>query len=117
MNITETETPVRVVAKTCGSKDNNRMKVTYAFVDSYHSLCIDKKDIMYAELEACEKLLKYAVDESDKKTIQSEIAESKMVFGSFDLALRLYTCYSSRRIISKHIQISKSTYALPICVG
>jgi hypothetical protein len=78
MNISETETPVSVVAKTCGSKENNKRKVTYAFVDSYHSLCLDKKDIMYAELEACERLLKYAVDEGDKKTIQSEIAELKM---------------------------------------
>jgi hypothetical protein len=77
MNISETETPVSVVAKTCGSKENNKRKVTYAFVDSYHSLCLDKKDIMYAELAACE-LLKYAVDEGDKKTIQSGIAELKM---------------------------------------
>jgi hypothetical protein len=78
MNISETETPVRIVAKTCDSKETKKRKVTYAFVDSYHGLCLDKKDIMYAELEACDRLLKYAVDESDKKTIESEIAELKM---------------------------------------
>jgi hypothetical protein len=32
---------------------------------------------MYAELEACERLLKYAAD-ADKKTVESEIRELKM---------------------------------------
>jgi hypothetical protein len=78
MNISETETLIRVIAKTCGCRENNKRKVTYALVDSYHSLCLDKKDIIYAELEACEKLLKYTLEEDDKKTIESEIAELKM---------------------------------------
>ncbi|HYT03210.1 MAG TPA: hypothetical protein VEL70_09880 [Candidatus Acidoferrum sp.] len=78
MNISETEAPIRVIAKTCGCRENNKRKVTYALVDSYHSLCLDKKDIIYAELEACEKLLKYTLEEDDKKTIESEIAELKM---------------------------------------
>jgi hypothetical protein len=78
MNISETEAPIRVIAKTCGCRENNKRKVTYALVDSYHSLCLDKKDIIYAELEACEKLLKYTLEDDDKKTIESEIAELKM---------------------------------------
>jgi hypothetical protein len=49
--------------------------VTYALVDSYHSLCLDKKHIIYAELEACEKLLNYTLEDDDKKTIETEIAE------------------------------------------
>ncbi len=78
MNISETEAPIRVIAKTCGCRESNKRKVTYALVDSYHSLCLDKKDIIYAELEACKKLLKYTLEEDDKKTIESEIAELKM---------------------------------------
>jgi hypothetical protein len=78
VNISETEAPIRVIAKTCGCRENNKRKVTYALVDSYHSLCLDKKDIIYAELEACEKLFKYTLEEDDKKTIESEIAELKM---------------------------------------
>jgi hypothetical protein len=35
---------------------------------------------MYAELEACERLLKYAVD-TDKKIVESEIRELKMALG------------------------------------
>jgi hypothetical protein len=78
MNISETEAPARLVAKTCSCGDKNKNKVTYEFIDSYHSLCLDKKDIIYAEIEASDTLLKDVSDERDKKTIESEIAELKM---------------------------------------
>ena len=78
MNISETEAPIRVIAKTCGCRENKKRKVTYALVDSYHRLCLDKKDIIYAEHEASEKLLKYTLEEDDKKTLESEIPELKM---------------------------------------
>jgi hypothetical protein len=78
VNISGTEVPVRVIAKTCNCKGDNKKKVAYSFVDSYHSLCLDKKDIIYAELEACETLLKYAADQADRKTIESEISELRM---------------------------------------
>ena len=51
MNIIEPESPVTILAKTCGCKEKN-MKVTYFFIDSCHTLCLDKKDIIYAEIEA-----------------------------------------------------------------
>ena len=78
MNISETQAPVRLVAKTCSCEDKNKNKVTYEFVDSYHSLCLDKKDIIYAEIEASDTLLEHVWDEGDKKTIESEIAELTM---------------------------------------
>ena len=78
MNISETEAPVRLVAKTCGSGEKNKSKVTYEFIDSYQSLCLDKKDIIYAQLEASDRLLEYVSDEGDKKTVESEIVELKM---------------------------------------
>jgi hypothetical protein len=81
MNIGESEELVKVVAKTCGCKqksNNTSRKVTYSFVDDYHNLCIDKKDIISAELEACERLLKRTTDEIDKKIIETEISELKM---------------------------------------
>ena len=54
MNIVETEEPLKVIAKTCKRKerehsndDNNKKRdVIYSFVDSYHSLSLDKKDII-----------------------------------------------------------------------
>jgi hypothetical protein len=78
MNIAYSEVPMTVEAKTCGCKEKNMQKVTYSFTDSYHSLCIDKKDIISAELEACGRLLKYTADKADRETIEKEIAELKM---------------------------------------
>jgi hypothetical protein len=77
MNISDSESPVTIMAKTCGCKEKN-MKVTYSFIDSYHSLCLDKKDIISAEIDACQKLTKYTVDEKDKLVIEKELAELKM---------------------------------------
>jgi hypothetical protein len=54
------------------------MKVTYFFIDSCHTLCLDKKDIIYAQIEACSRLSRYNRDEKDKKVIENEIEELKM---------------------------------------
>ena len=77
MNISNTESPVTILAKTCGCKEK-KMKVTDSFIDSYHSICLDKKDIISAEIEACNSLSQYTVDEKDKMAIETEIAELKM---------------------------------------
>ncbi len=78
MNIAETEVSSEIVAKTCNCKDNDR-KVIYSFLDSYHNLCSDKKEILYNELIACEKLLKYSSDLLDKHAIQREIVDLKLM--------------------------------------
>ena len=77
MNIAHVEEDHDIVAKTCGCKDKTR-KVTYSFVDSYHSLCRDKKDILISEIQACERLLKYTREENDKIILENEIAELKL---------------------------------------
>lgn len=73
MNVTDTESPT-ILAKTCGCKEKY-LKVTYFFIDSCHSLCLDKKDLIYAEIDACNRLSRYSRDEMDKKIIEKEIAE------------------------------------------
>lgn len=77
MNISDTESPLTILAKTCACKEKNR-KVTYAFIDTYHSLCLDKKDIISSQLEACERLSKNTLDGKDKIAIEIEMAELKM---------------------------------------
>jgi hypothetical protein len=77
MNIANIEVPLKIVAKTYVCKEKQK-KVTYSFIDESHGLCIDKKDIISAELEACERLLKYTADKADEGTIKKEIAELKM---------------------------------------
>ena len=78
MNITESEAPYEITVKTCGCKDNER-KVIYSFVESFHNLSKDKKDILISENKhACERLRKYARDERDKEVIEAEISDLKM---------------------------------------
>ncbi|HEY7078145.1 MAG TPA: hypothetical protein VH500_00490 [Nitrososphaeraceae archaeon] len=77
MNIAEPEQPIQIIAKTCGCK-GAATKITYSFIDTYHSLCFDKKDIISSELEACDSLLEHTTDQKDRKSIQNEIAELKM---------------------------------------
>lgn len=82
MNISKAESPYDIVAKTCGCVDKKR-KVTYSLIDSYHSLCHDKKDLILGQIEACQRLAKYTAqydrNEIDRQAIENEINELKMV--------------------------------------
>lgn len=78
MNIAESENESTVIARTCGNAGKSARKVTYSFIETYHSLCIDKKDILLAQIEACEKLANYVTDEDDKTAIQKEITELRI---------------------------------------
>jgi hypothetical protein len=74
MNITEDEAQV-LEARTCGEKNK---RVAYKFIDRFHSLCVDKRDIMLAEIGACEMLLQACHDETDRGAVENEIADLKM---------------------------------------
>jgi hypothetical protein len=74
MNIAEEEDAV-IEARTCGDKNK---RVAYKFMNGFHSLCLDKKDILLAEIGACEMLLRACHDDEDKKAVEKEIAELKM---------------------------------------
>lgn len=64
-----------IEAWTCGNKNR---RVAYKFMDGFHSLCIEKKDIMIAEIGACEMLLRECREEVCRKVVEKEIAELKM---------------------------------------
>lgn len=74
MNIEEAESPF-VEARTCG--DKNR-RVAYKLMDAFHSLCMDKKDILLGEIEACETLLRSCHEEQDRMAVEKEISDLKM---------------------------------------
>lgn len=74
MNIAEGEDQI-IEARTCG--DQNK-RVAYKFMDGFHSLCLDKRDIMLGEIGACELLLRACRDDADRKAVEKEIAELKM---------------------------------------
>jgi hypothetical protein len=42
------------------------------------NLSKDKKDIIISEIQACERLRKYARDEIDREVIEAEISDLKM---------------------------------------
>ena len=75
MNIGYSEANHILDAKTCGCKTSGR--VAYSFVHAYHGLSIERKEILIAEIEACERLLKYA-DEQEGQIVRKEIAELKL---------------------------------------
>ncbi|MEO9362984.1 MAG: hypothetical protein ABI348_03695 [Nitrososphaera sp.] len=77
MNIADSEVAQVIIARTCGCNEVGR-KVTYNFADPYHALCLDKKDIILAQLQACETLLKYPGDDTDRRVVEKEIAELRM---------------------------------------
>jgi hypothetical protein len=66
-----------MTAKTCGCQDKDQ-KVTYAFSYEPHSLCMDKKDVLEAQIHACERLLKYTKDAVERRAVEKEIAELRM---------------------------------------
>lgn len=78
MDVVYPQSNLVVIAKTCGHKDGGGQKVTYALSEEFHSLCMDRKDVLQAEVEACEKLLKHVVNESDRSIIEEEISALKM---------------------------------------
>ena len=77
MNIAENESLV-VEARTCGGGNSRTKKVAYKFNDAFHSVCLDKRDIMLSEISACEELLKYCSDVSDRIAVEKELSELKM---------------------------------------
>jgi hypothetical protein len=71
------ETPLIIEAKTTGSNSNRN--VTYSPIDAYHNLFIDKRDLILAQIHACERLLKYTNDRIDQIILEKEIADLKLM--------------------------------------
>jgi hypothetical protein len=77
MNIIESETPYLVEARTCGCKERGK-SVSYHFIESAHSLCLGKGELMLAQIQACERLLKYTKEDEEITTLKDEITKLKL---------------------------------------
>ena len=75
MNI-ESEEGSLLVARTAGSKSGPR--VTYSFTNPVNVLAVGKKEIILAEIEACERLLKFTKDVIERGLIEKEISVLRM---------------------------------------
>ncbi|CAN5725541.1 hypothetical protein BH23THE1_BH23THE1_11570 [soil metagenome] len=77
MNIIESEAPYLVEARTCGCKERGK-SVSYHFIESAHSLCLGKGELMLAQIQACERLLKYTKEDEEITTLKDEITKLKL---------------------------------------
>lgn len=77
MNIIESEVPYLVEARTCGCKERGR-SVSYHFIESTHNLCLEKGELMLAQIQACERLLKYAKEAEEIDVLKEEIAKLRL---------------------------------------
>ncbi len=64
-----------IEAKTHKSK--NSRKISYHVFESPYAICLDKKEIVLAQIQACEHLLDRTKDEDDFEAITKEILELK----------------------------------------
>jgi hypothetical protein len=76
MNIVCTDENM-IVAKTCGCEKGSKQNVAYAFSDEFHSIYMDKKEILRAVIDSCERLSKYATTESEKAVVKEKSPISK----------------------------------------
>jgi len=77
MNVTDLETLIQIDAKICGSERSR--KIAYSIMDFHHSLYINKKDIILAQIQACELLFKYTTDECDINILNKETLDLKLM--------------------------------------
>ena len=76
MSVTDLESSIQIDAKICGSVE--RRRIAYSIVDFHHSLYINTKDIILAQISACE-LHKYTTDSFDKNVLKKEISDLKLM--------------------------------------
>ena len=67
-----------MIAKTCKSNTSSG-KVIYTVENPESIIYLGKKDILFNQLNACEKLIDYAKDNNDLELIQTEINELKLM--------------------------------------
>ena len=80
MNIIKTEIPFIGEAKTTDCNNRKNRNITYHFMESAHPTCLDKEELLQAQLKACQRLLRLPYEEeNDKDIIENEIIELSQV--------------------------------------
>ena len=83
MNIVKTEISYILEARISGF--NEKKNISYHFIESAHSLRIDKIQITSEQIHACERLLKHTKDQTDQAIIKKEISELKFALDLFQV--------------------------------
>ena len=77
MNVIEAGPSLSIEVKVSRS-NNKKSGVIYSFIESSSNVFIDKQEILLAQMNACKRLLKYAIDEKDVIALNKEISELKL---------------------------------------
>ncbi|HEY7227021.1 MAG TPA: hypothetical protein VH481_02735 [Nitrososphaeraceae archaeon] len=77
MKVTDPESFFQIDAKICGSVKST--KIAYSITDFHHSIYINRRDIIFAQIRACEQLYKYTADSFDSNVLKKEISELKLI--------------------------------------
>ena len=82
MNVIESKIQTMVVeAKICGCNTKEK-SISYNFAEPAHILCLEERDIILAQIQACEKLLNDTEDEVADLVIKSEIVDLALVLAA-----------------------------------
>jgi len=97
----ESEVQIQVEGKICGYNTKQK-SISYRFTESGHSACLDKREIILAQIQACEILLKDTKDDTVASVIKSEIIDLTFVLAGImsNKNSKLAYC-SSYRCINK----------------
>jgi hypothetical protein len=77
MNISISEPQLICEAKICGCNSN---KIVYGFTEPVHNLCIDKKQLILLQVQACMNLQKHTTDKVELCMIEKELDELNAIF-------------------------------------
>ena len=64
-------------AKTCGCNERGK-SVSYHFIESTHGLCLNKVELMSAQIQACERLLNSATNMQEDLLLKDEITRLRL---------------------------------------
>ena len=76
MNLTDHEYLIQIDAKLWVWP---KEKIAYSTIEFYHSLYINKKDMLLAQIRECELLYKYTIDIFDINVLKKEISDLKLM--------------------------------------
>ena len=78
MNISMIDSQLISEAKICGCSNNKR--VVYSFSEPVHGLCIDRKQLILSQIQACKNLLKSTTEKPELLLVEKEINELSTLY-------------------------------------
>ena len=75
----EIEFPVQIEAKI--SQFNDTTNIIYSIAESYHNYCVDKREIIIKQINACKNLSRFTNNKNEKLALEKEISELKLALG------------------------------------